>query len=733
MFSEQRLYKVIAHFLIWIQLLTPGLSLMPLVARAQEPAAIQSTVQGLNSLILEQGPAGNTPPDPATPAALPALEDGAGGTTRPEPAPRAAAPAIATGKTQGENGYFHLQTLRDQEAPTLSGLPDLALPSEAAADKKDTPKDKTADADEGANGLSSGATQMATLFAGEDRTEAAVNYARGLGEGLINQQINDWLNQYGNAKVSVGTQQKLSGDLLVPLYETDERLIFTQVGTRTNEDRNTVNLGVGYRQYLSDWMLGVNTFYDYDYTGKNKRIGVGTEAWADYLKLAANGYIRQTNWHQSSLDGMEDYDERPANGFDLRANAYLPAWPNLGGSLKYEQYFGSGVSMADSASPDDLKDNPVVVTAGLDYTPFPLITVSAKRSVGDSNETSVGFDLNYRFGTPWYEQVSPDTVGLMRSLAGSKYDFVDRNYDIVMQYRKQDLLHIELPAGTTAQAAETVPVELTVSRAKYGLKGVEWTVDPQLTARGGRYKILSPTRLEVTLPAYDFSRDPKVPQTYKISAVASDNNGNASNTAETTISVIPSENVVGNPVLSPDSQSLVANNTDFYTVSALVTDGKGAPLANQPLTFSLEGLMNSSGQAGTLIGTQDGSQSDSRQVKMTTQASGQASVRVRSTVAGQGQITARMDNGNASVSRIVFVGDKTTAAVRQVRLNDSVNYKTADPQNSFTYTAQVQDGNGNPLSDVKVTWSKDVQQGVTLSAATSTTDNDGNATVRLLG
>ncbi|WP_205516768.1 inverse autotransporter beta domain-containing protein, partial [Morganella morganii] len=31
---------------------------------------------------------------------------------------------------------------------------------------------------------------------------------------------------------------------------------------------------------------------------------------------AANGYFRVTDWHQSKLHEMRDYDERPANGFD---------------------------------------------------------------------------------------------------------------------------------------------------------------------------------------------------------------------------------------------------------------------------------------------------------------------------------------------------------------------------------------------------------------------------------
>ncbi|MFS1537920.1 MAG: inverse autotransporter beta domain-containing protein [Candidatus Phlomobacter fragariae] len=37
---------------------------------------------------------------------------------------------------------------------------------------------------------------------------------------------------------------------------------------------------------------------------------------------------------------MYDYDERPSTGFNVRAEAYLPTYLKLGGSIKYEKYFG---------------------------------------------------------------------------------------------------------------------------------------------------------------------------------------------------------------------------------------------------------------------------------------------------------------------------------------------------------------------------------------------------------
>ena len=75
-------------------------------------------------------------------------------------------------------------------------------------------------------------------------------------------------------------------------------------------------------------MAGVNTFIDHDLSRSHTRIGVGAEYWRDYLKLSANGYIRASGWKKSP--DVEDYQERPANGWDIRAEGYLPAWPQLG-------------------------------------------------------------------------------------------------------------------------------------------------------------------------------------------------------------------------------------------------------------------------------------------------------------------------------------------------------------------------------------------------------------------
>lgn len=73
-------------------------------------------------------------------------------------------------------------------------------------------------------------------------------------------------------------------------------------------------------------------------TGHNKRVGIGAEAWTDYLKFSTNGYFGTTNWHQSR--DFEHYNERPADGYDIRAEAYIPSYAQFGGKLMYEKYKG---------------------------------------------------------------------------------------------------------------------------------------------------------------------------------------------------------------------------------------------------------------------------------------------------------------------------------------------------------------------------------------------------------
>ncbi|WP_247919286.1 inverse autotransporter beta domain-containing protein, partial [Yersinia pseudotuberculosis] len=133
---------------------------------------------------------------------------------------------------------------------------------------------------------------------------------------------------------------------------------------------------------------------------------------------------------------FDDYLERPAEGFDVRAQGYLPVYPHLGASVVYEQYFGDEVALFGK---DNLQSDPRAVTLGVDYTPFPLATIKVSHKDGqdDQSEAQVDLQLNYQLGAALGKQLDPDNVGAMRSLRGSRYDMVDRNYDIVLEYKEK--------------------------------------------------------------------------------------------------------------------------------------------------------------------------------------------------------------------------------------------------------------------------------------------------------
>lgn len=42
------------------------------------------------------------------------------------------------------------------------------------------------------------------------------------------------------------------------------------------------------------------------------------------------------------------------------------------------------------------------------------------------------------------KQLNPDEVAGRRSLAGSRYDLIDRNNNIVLEYRKKELIRLSL-------------------------------------------------------------------------------------------------------------------------------------------------------------------------------------------------------------------------------------------------------------------------------------------------
>ncbi|EFJ8513952.1 inverse autotransporter adhesin-like protein YeeJ, partial [Escherichia coli] len=272
--------------------------------------------------------------------------------------------------------------------------------------------------------IASTSQQIGSLLAEDMNSEQAANMARGWASSQASGAMTDWLSRFGTARITLGVDEDFSlknsqFDFLHPWYETPDNLFFSQHTLHRTNERTQINNGLGWRHFTPTWMSGINFFFDHDLSRYHSRAGIGAEYWRDYLKLSSNGYLRLTNW-RSAPELDNDYEARPANGWDVRAEGWLPAWPHLGGKLVYEQYYGDEVALFDK---DDRQSNPHAITAGLNYTPFRLMTFSAEQRQGKQgeNDTRFAVDFTWQPGSAMQKQLDPNEVAARRSLAGSRY------------------------------------------------------------------------------------------------------------------------------------------------------------------------------------------------------------------------------------------------------------------------------------------------------------------------
>ena len=286
---------------------------------------------------------------------------------------------------------------------------------------------------------SQGSSQWNTGNIGEQLLEQALS----AGSGYFSSWAEGFLGGYGKARISVRVNDDGdftgSGDFLVPWYDSQFTTFFTQVGLRTmTGDRVIGNFGLGQRFFPSEnFALGYNLFIDQDFSRNHTRGGVGVEAWYDWLRLAANYYNPISGWK-----GSRDYDhrlveERPAEGFDLKLTGYLPFYRNLAVTGGVEKWKGDHVG---SFGRDDVvQKDPKIWSYGLEWTPAPVVSASVQqRHSGGQRETQFGLTFNYHFDMPWEDQLTSATVAEMRTVDGSRHDFVSRQNDMILEYRAKD-------------------------------------------------------------------------------------------------------------------------------------------------------------------------------------------------------------------------------------------------------------------------------------------------------
>ncbi len=440
--------------------------------------------------------------------------------------------------------------------------------------------------------IASTSQQIGSLLAEDMNSEQAANMARGWASSQTSGAMTDWLSRFGTARITLGVDEDFSlknsqFDFLHPWYETPDNLFFSQHTLHRTDERTQINNGLGWRHFTPTWLSGINFFFDHDLSRYHSRAGIGAEYWRDYLKLSSNGYLRLTNW-RSAPELDNDYEARPANGWDVRAEGWLPAWPHLGGKLVYEQYYGDEVALFDK---DDRQSNPHAITAGLNYTPFPLMTFSAEQRQGKQgeNDTRFAVDFTWQPGSAMQKQLDPNEVAARRSLAGSRYDLVDRNNNIVLEYRKKELVRLTLTDPVTGKSGEVKSLVSSL-QTKYALKGYNFEATA-LEAAGGKV-VTTGKDILVTLPAYRFTSTPETDNTWPIEVTAEDVKGNFSNREQSMVVVQAPTLSQKDSSVSLSTQTLSADSHSTATLTFIAHDAAGNPVIGLVLSTRHEGVQD---------------------------------------------------------------------------------------------------------------------------------------------
>lgn len=373
------------------------------------------------------------------------------------------------------------------------------------------------------------------LTTGEQARQFAFGQVRDALSSEVNDTIESWLSPWGNASVDLLVDEEgqftgSSGRWFVPLSDNTRYLSWSQLGFTQQTDGLVSNLGVGQRWLAGQWLLGYNTFYDNLLDDNLQRAGLGAEAWGENLRLSANYYQPLAGWHNRS----DVRQQRMARGYDITAKAWLPWFHHLNTSVSFEQYFGDSVDLFDSGTG---YHNPLAVNLGLNYTPVPLVTLTAAHKQGESgvSQNNLGLKLNYRFGVPFVKQISAGEVAATRSLRGSRYDSPERDSLPVLEFRQRKTLSVYLATPPwDLKGGETVMLKLQI-RSTHGIRQLHWQGDTQALSLTAPAKANSSDGWSIIMPAW--REQDGASNRWRLSVVVEDENGQRVSSNEITLTV----------------------------------------------------------------------------------------------------------------------------------------------------------------------------------------------------
>ncbi|WP_211080620.1 inverse autotransporter beta domain-containing protein [Enterobacteriaceae endosymbiont of Donacia semicuprea] len=360
-------------------------------------------------------------------------------------------------------------------------------------------------------------------------------------------KIFDFLQINGKSSIILNLDENLNLNnseinFLFPIIENEDFIFFIQNDIHKTDDRTQNNLGLGIRKlsFDNEYMVGLNSFFDYDFTLENSRLGIGIEYWREFIKLSANSYYGLSKWwHLDSLKknkklndiNDDEFFMRPATGLDVKFEGYFPQIPEIKFQLEYEKYYGNiGFKKNNNGYENKKLFSPSILSFGINYNPIPLLTFSLKRIenfLGESN-TQFKIGLNFVFNHSLHDQMNKEFSNLFSSVNDHRYDFVNRNNNIILEYREEFLIKIFTKKKIVGYPGSKIFLDIKVKSVNK-FKNIHFNVNNNFLKNGGSIESIEPieyvkNNYVITLPNYNFKYINK--NNYKLRITASDIEGN---------------------------------------------------------------------------------------------------------------------------------------------------------------------------------------------------------------
>ena len=238
-----------------------------------------------------------------------------------------------------------------------------------------------------------------------------------------------------------GGSKPTSGILVVaPLSDESDikNTVFTQLSAFYQDNRTTLNAGLGYRRLAFDntLMLGVNAFYDHEFPYDHGRTSIGFEARTTMGEINANKYWATTK----DKVGKQGFTERALDGYDIEGGIALPYmnWATV--FVKHSKW------NSEIADASDLRVNEVSLRARVPVLPGLEIEGGRKYNSGAITKDESFFMIQYNLTAALSEK--PKRRGWTSKNAYELSSMEDRRYEKV---RRQNLTvkQISAPGSVT--------------------------------------------------------------------------------------------------------------------------------------------------------------------------------------------------------------------------------------------------------------------------------------------